>query len=68
MVETLYKNMVAFLSHYRISIFDILIDPNPSARPKNNPQVFWVHVKLYSTVISENFIYPDKKTNIIRGI
>ena len=41
------------LSHNGISIFDILIDPNPKERPKNTPQVLWVRSKRYSTVISE---------------
>ena len=39
------------LSHKGISIFDILIDTNPKARPKNTPQVLWVRGKRYSTVI-----------------
>ena len=42
------------LSHNVRSIFDILIDTNPKARPKNTPQVCWVRVKHYSTDISEN--------------
>ena len=42
-----------FLSHNGRSIFDILIDPYPNARPKNTPQVLWVRGKRYSNVISE---------------
>ena len=43
------------LSHNVRSIFDILIDTNPKAGPKNNPQVLWVRGKRYSNVISETF-------------
>ena len=40
-------------SHNGRSIFDIAIDPNIKARPKNTPQIFWVRGKRYSTDISE---------------
>ena len=49
------------LSHNRRSIFDILIDPYPNARPKNTPQVLWVRGKCYSNFISEKIHGSGKK-------
>ena len=68
MVHTFYQYMVAFFSHNRRSISDILIDHTN----KHDQRVFlksFGYVTNFTQLWYQSFVMdPDKKTNIIYGI